>query len=132
MKGFVDSIDRLAADNRDFRRVLYTGRNIQLVLMSLASNEALGEAMHESHDQFFRVERGAGEVWLDGIRTTLASGDAIIVPAGARYNIINNSEDAMQLYGLFAPPQHRDGVVAITKDCAETIDEPYDGQNSEY
>src|SRR5215218_602618 len=89
MKGFVDNIEKLTVENADFRRVLYTGHNIQLVLMTLKPGEEIGEEVHDDRDQFFRVEEGEGEVWIDDVRTPIKDDDAIIVPQGARHNVVN-------------------------------------------
>jgi mannose-6-phosphate isomerase-like protein (cupin superfamily) len=98
MKGYVDDIEDLTESNKDFRRVLYTGRHLQLVLMALKPGEDIGEEVHADRDQFFRVEKGKGEVWIDGQRTRIESGDAIVVPAGAKHNVINTGEKSLKLY----------------------------------
>ena len=131
MKGFVADIEELTEANRDFRRVLYTGKHLQLVLMSLAAGEEIGEETHTDRDQFFRVEKGKGEAWIDGVRSKIKSDDAIIVPAGARHNIVNTGEKALRLYTIYAPPEHRDGVVRATKADAEAQEEHFDGETSE-
>ena len=127
MKGFVDDIEDLTESNKDFRRVLYTGKNLQLVLMSLKAGEEIGEEVHAGHDQFFRVEKGKGEVWIDGVRTKIKSDHAIIVPAGARHNVINTGEKSLKLYTLYAPPEHRDGVVHPSKPEVEAAEDHFDG-----
>ena len=129
MKGFVDDIDRLTVENKDFRRVLYTGKHLQLVLMALRPGEEIGEEVHDDHDQFFRIEKGEGEVWIDGQRTKIKADDAIIVPAGARHNVINTGSEPLKLYTLYAPPEHRDGVVHPRK--ADATDEHFDGATTE-
>ena len=106
MKGFVDDIEKLTEENEDFRRVLYTGHHLQLVLMSLQPGEEIGEEVHEDRDQFFRIEEGEGEVVIDGVRHQIEDDDAIIVPAGARHNIRNTGDDDLKLYTLYAPPHH--------------------------
>lgn len=131
MKGFVADIEELAEENSDFRRVLYTGTNLQLVLMAIQPGEDIGEETHEDRDQFFRVEDGKGEVWIDGHRSTIKSDDAIVVPAGARHNIVNTGEKPLRLYTLYAPPEHRDGTVHKTKADADAADEHFDGETSE-
>lgn len=116
LKGFVaTNIEELVEENRDFRRVLYTGKNLQLVLMSLRPGEDIGEEVHETHDQFFRVEQGEGEVWIDGVRSKLGKDHVAIVPAGARHNIVNTGDGGLRLYTIYAPPQHPDGTVCATK-----------------
>ncbi|HBI18271.1 MAG TPA: cupin domain-containing protein [Brevundimonas sp.] len=131
MKGFVDDIDRLTVENKDFRRVLYTGKHLQLVLMALRPGEEIGEEVHDDHDQFFRIEKGEGEVWIDGQRTKIKADDAIIVPAGARHNVINTGEKKLKLYTVYGPPDHKDGIVRATKAEAEASEEHFDGTTTE-
>lgn len=131
MKGFVDDIENLTRNNTDFRRVLYTGKFLQLVLMALKPGEEIGEEVHEDHDQFFRIESGAGEVLIDGVRTAVEEDDAVIVPAGARHNVINTGDRPLTLYTLYGPPDHRDGVVHATKAEADRSDEEFDGSTTE-
>ena len=131
MKGFVGNIEKLTVDNADFRRVLYTGHNIQLVLMTLRPGEEIGEEVHDDRDQFFRVEEGSGEVWIDGVRTPIKDDDAIIVPQGAKHNVVNNGSGPLKLYTLYGPPEHRDGVVHRTKAQADAGEEHFDGKTTE-
>ena len=131
MKGFVEDIEELTEDNGHFRRVLYTGKHLQLVLMALKPGEQIGEEVHADHDQFFRVEKGKGEVVIDGTRTKIKSDDAIIVPAGARHNVVNTGDKPLKLYTLYGPPEHRDGVVRATKAEAEASEEHFDGKTTE-
>ena len=130
MKGFVQDIESLAIRNDDFRRVLYTAKNCQLVLMALKPKEEIGAEVHKL-DQFFRIEDGAGEIILDGVRTSVRAGFAIVVPAGANHNIINTGSIPLKLYTLYAPPNHRDGVVHHTRTDAEADTEHFDGRTSE-
>jgi mannose-6-phosphate isomerase-like protein (cupin superfamily) len=130
-KGFVDDIEKLTEENKDFRRVLYTGKNLQLVLMSIQPGSEIGEEVHDDRDQFFRVEKGEGEVWIDGKKTKVESDDAIIVPAGARHNVVNKGSKPLQLYTLYAPPEHRDGTVHRTKADADAHEEHFDGKTTE-
>jgi len=130
MKGFVQDIESLAVRNDDFRRVLYTAKHCQLVLMALKPGEEIGAEVH-TLDQFFRVEEGTGEAVLDGQRTAVRSGFAILVPAGARHNIVNTGSAPLKLYTLYAPPNHRDRVVHHTRADAEHDDEHFDGRTSE-
>lgn len=130
MKGYVQDIESITTDNDDFRRVLYTARNCQLVVMALKPQEDIGAEVHKL-DQFFRVEAGSGEAVLDGVRTAIQAGYAVIVPAGARHNIINTGAEALKLYTLYAPPNHRDGVVHATRADAEADTEHFDGKTSE-
>ena len=129
MKGFVDDIETLTEGNDDFRRVLYTGKHLQLVLMALKPGEEIGAEVHETHDQFFRIEAGSGEVVIDGQRTAVKADDAVIVPAGARHNVVNTGSEPLKLYTLYGPPEHRDGVVHTTK--AEAVEEHFDGATTE-
>ena|ERR1700730_15024962 len=131
MKGFVADIEELTEENTDFRRVLYTGKNLQLVLMAIQPGEEIGEETHTDRDQFFRVEKGKGEVWIDGHRSKIKSDAAIIVPAGARHNIVNTGEKPLRLYTLYAPPEHRDGIVRATKTDADAEEEHFDGKTTE-
>jgi len=130
MKGYVQDIESIATGNNDFRRVLYTARNCQLVVMSLKPQEDIGAEVHKL-DQFFRVEAGRGEAELDGVRTAIQAGYAVIVPAGARHNIINTGSEPLKLYALYAPPNHRDRVVHQTRADAEADPEHFDGKRSE-
>jgi mannose-6-phosphate isomerase-like protein (cupin superfamily) len=130
MKGFVQDIERLAVGNDDFRRVLYTAKHCQLVLMALAPGEEIGAEVHKL-DQFFRVEEGSGVVVMDGTRTPVKAGFAIVVPMGANHNIINTGTAPLKLYTVYSPPNHRDRVVHHTRADAETDDEHFDGKTSE-
>jgi mannose-6-phosphate isomerase-like protein (cupin superfamily) len=131
MKGFADDIEAVTGENTDFRRVLYTARNMQLVLMALKPAEEIGEEVHEDRDQFFRVEQGAGEIRIDGAATAVKSGMAMIVPAGARHNVKNTGHEPLKLYTLYAPPEHADGTVHATKSAAEVSEEHFDGTTTE-
>lgn len=115
MKGFVEDIEELTEDNKDFRRVLYTGKHLQLVLMALKPGEEIGEEVHADHDQFFRVEKGRGEVWIDGERTKIKSDDAIIVPAGAKHNVINTGESRSNSTHSTVRPTTRTGSSTLPR-----------------
>ncbi len=130
MKGFVQDIEHLAVENADFRRVLYTAKNCQLVVMALKPKEEIGTEVHKL-DQFFRVEEGSGEAVLDGVRTAIRAGFAVVVPAGTRHNIVNTGDGPLKLYTLYAPPNHRDGVVHHTRADAEADTETFDGKTTE-
>ncbi len=130
MKGFVQNIEDLATVNEDFRRVLYTAKNCQLVVMSLKPKEQIGAEVHHL-DQFFRVEQGIGEAVLDGVRSTIRAGSAIVVPAGVNHNIVNTGNAPLKLYTIYAPPNHRDGVVHHTREEAEADNEHFDGKTTE-
>jgi mannose-6-phosphate isomerase-like protein (cupin superfamily) len=130
MKGFVQDIEGLATENGEFRKVLYTAKNCQLVLMALKPQEEIGAEVHKL-DQFFRVESGSGDAVLDGVRTPIRAGFAVLVPAGTKHNIINTGAASLKLYTLYAPPNHRDGVVHHTRADAEADSEHFDGKTSE-
>jgi mannose-6-phosphate isomerase-like protein (cupin superfamily) len=130
MKGYVNSIENAALKNKTFRTVLYTAKNCQLVVMSLKPGEDIGAEVHKL-DQFFRVEEGEGKAVLDGVEHHIKPGFAVLVPAGARHNIINGASGPMKLYTLYASPNHRDGVVHATKADAEADEEHFDGKTTE-
>ena len=130
MKGFVQDIERLALENTDFRRVLYTAEHCQLVVMALRPKEEIGAEVH-TLDQFFRVEEGVGEAVLDGVRTEIRAGFAVVVPAGAKHNIVNTGNVPLRLYTIYAPPNHRDGVVHHARRDAAADDEHFDGKTTE-
>lgn len=130
MKGFVQDIEKVAIMNEDFRQVLYTAKNCQLVVMALKPNEEIGAEVHKL-DQFFRVEEGNGEAVLDGVRTAISAGFAVLVPAGTNHNIINTGNGPLKLYTIYAPPNHRDGVVHNTRAEAEGDKEHFDGKTTE-
>lgn len=131
MKGYIVNIEKLSLENDNFRKVLYTDKNSQLVLMSLLAGEEIGEEVHDV-DQFLRVEKGTGTAILDGVSHDIADGSVIIVPAGTKHNVINGSAGNMKLYTLYMPPHHRDGVVHKTKaeGEADSTDE-FDGKTTE-
>lgn len=131
MKGFVGDIEKLTEANDDFRRVVYTGKYLQLVLMAIPPGEEIGEEVHDGHDQFLRVEKGKGEVWIDGTRSKIKSDDAVIVPAGARHNVVNTGDKALKLYTLYGPPEHKEGTVHATKADAEAGEAHFDGTTTE-
>lgn len=131
MKGFVADIEKLTEENQDFRRVLYTGHNLQLVLMALKPGEEIGLEVHDDRDQFFRVEAGSGQVLIDGVSTPIKEDDGIIVPAGAQHNIVNSGDRLLQLYTIYGPPEHIDGTVHRTKAAAEANHEHFDGRTTE-
>lgn len=130
MKGYVRNIESLAIKNSEFRQVLYTAKHCQLVLMALKPKEDIGAEVHKL-DQFFRVEEGSGEVVLDGVTTAISTGFAVLVPAGTRHNIINTGNVPMKLYTLYAPPNHRDGIIHHTRADAEADNEHFDGNTTE-
>lgn len=131
MKGYIANIEKLTEDNTDFRHVLYTGKNLQLVVMSIQPGEEIGEETHEDRDQFFRIEKGEGEIWIDGTKSKVKSNDAMIVPAGAKHNVINSGHEPLQIYTIYSPPEHRDGVIRTTKAEAMASEEHFDGKTTE-
>jgi len=132
MKGYMTSIEKETRKNSDFRRVLYTGKHSQLVLMSLKPGEEIGEETHEDVDQFFRFEEGEGKVTVDKNDYRVKDGDAAIVPAGARHNVINTSKVSnLKLYTIYSPPEHQDKVVRHTKAEALASEEHFDGKTTE-
>ncbi len=130
MKGYVANIEELTLGNTNFRRVLYTAKHSQLVVMSLNSGEDIGEEVHEL-DQFIRCEAGEGKAILDGVEHPVKNGTAVVVPHGATHNIINTGTGAMKLYTLYSPPNHKDGTVHHTKADAEAAEEHFDSHTSE-
>ncbi len=130
MKGYVTNIEKMSLENNNFRRVLYTSKSSQLVLMSLLPNEEIGEEVHDV-DQFFRVERGLGRAILSGVSHDITDGSVVVVPAGTKHNIINTGEAPMKLYTLYMPPHHHDGVIHKTKAAAEADTEHFDGKTTE-
>lgn len=132
MKGFVTNIEEGALANDDFRRVLYTAKHCQLVVMSIPGGGDIGEEVHTG-DQFIRVEEGAGQSILDGVERDLSAGSVVVIPAGVRHNIKNtSSHDALKLYTLYAPPHHRDGVIHKIKEEAEKDTEEFDGVTTDH
>lgn len=132
MKGFNTNIEKDTLENTNFRRVVYTGKNSQLVLMSLKPKEEIGMEVHAENDQFFRFEKGEGKCIIDGNEYELKDGMAIVVPAGAQHNIINTSEtEDLKLYTIYSPAHHKDGIVRATKAEAEANEAEFDGQTTE-
>jgi mannose-6-phosphate isomerase-like protein (cupin superfamily) len=132
VKGFCINIEKDTLENENFRKVLYTGKNSQLVLMSLKPKEEIGMEVHEENDQFFRFEKGEGKCIIDGNEYELKDGVAIVIPAGAQHNIINTSEsEELKLYTIYSPAHHKDGIVRATKKEAEENEAEFDGQTTE-
>ena len=130
MKGYITNIEKETLENENFRKVLYTAKNSQLVLMSLKAGEEIGEETHHL-DQFIRIEAGTGKAILDGVEHDLPSEHAVVIPAGTRHNIINVGSDSLKLYTIYSPPEHKDGVVRATKADAMAQEEHFDGKTSE-
>lgn len=121
MIGFIGNIEEQTNNNSNFRKVLHTGQHIQLVIMSLKPNEEIGLEVHETTDQFFRFESGKGKVILNRQEHMVKDGDAVIVPAGVKHNVINTSStDCLKLYTLYSPPNHKASVVHKTKQEAKS------------
>ena len=132
MKGFKTNIERDTLKNRNFRKVIYTGQNSQLVLMSIKPKGEIGLETHPENDQFLRFEGGTGRVIIDDSKYTVKDGDAVVIPAGAKHNVINtSSEEELKIYTIYSPPHHKDGTVHKTKEQAEKDDEEFDGKTTE-
>lgn len=132
MKGFTTDIEEMTIQNSNFRKVLYTGKHSQLVLMSLKPGEDIGLETHHENDQFFRFEKGEGKCIVDGNEYLVTDGSALVVPAGAEHNIINISEvEDLKMYTIYSPAHHKDGIVRATKQIAEENEAEFDGVTSE-
>jgi mannose-6-phosphate isomerase-like protein (cupin superfamily) len=133
VKGYHEDIEQQTTENSDFRRVLYTGKKLQLVLMSLPPGCDIGSEVHEDRDQFFRFEEGRGQVDIDDNTYDVVDGSGVIVPAGARHNVRNTGDGPLKLYTLYGPPEHKDGVVQATKEEADARhhDEEWGGETTE-
>lgn len=132
MKGYFTNIEKDTLENENFRKVLYTSKHSQLVLMSLRPKEEIGMEVHPENDQFFRIEKGKGECIIDGNRYELEDGVAIVVPAGAEHNVINTSDtEELKLYTIYSPPHHKDGIVRPTKEEAEANEAGFNGITTE-
>lgn len=131
MKGFADDIEKLTEENNNFREVLYTGKNIQLVLMAIQPGEEIGEEVHDDRDQFFRFETGSGEVWIDDVANQIKADDGVIVPAGSKHNVVNTGSEPLRLYTVYGPPEHIEGTIHKTKAEADASHEHFDGRTTE-
>ncbi|AKB35797.1 Mannose-6-phosphate isomerase [Methanosarcina siciliae C2J] len=132
MKGFSINIEEATLENNNFRKVLYTSKHSQLVLMSLRPMEEIGMEVHEENDQFFRFEAGQGKCIIDGNEYAVSDGFAIVVPAGSQHNVINTSEtEELKLYTIYSPAHHKDGIVRATKEEAEANEAEFDGVTTE-
>lgn len=132
MKGFTINIEKDATENSNFRKVLYTAEHMQLVLMSLKPGEEIGEETHLKSDQFFRFESGTGKCTVNGNNYVVNAGDVLIVPAGAKHNVINtDTSNDLKLYAIYAVPHHKDGIVRATKEEASRLEAPFDGKTTE-
>ena len=128
MKGYISNIEKETLENEDYRRVLYTAKNSQLVLMNIKPGEEIGEETHQL-DQFLRFEQGEGKAVLDGVESVVKDGTAVVVPAGTKHNFINTGDIDLKLYTIYSPPEHKDGVVEKTK--ADEYEEHFDGITTE-
>jgi len=132
MKGFVENIEKSTIENGNFRKVLYTGKRSQLVLMNLKPNEEIGMEVHVDNDQFFRIEKGQGKCIIDGNEYEIKDGTAIVVPAGAEHNVMNVSDaENLKLYTIYSPAHHKDGIVRVTKEEAVANEAEFDGKTTE-
>ena len=129
--GIVVDIERLTEGKLNFRQVLYTGKNLQLVLMTIQPSDEIGEEVQVDRDQFFRVESGEGEAWIDRTRMHFKNEDGFIVPAGAKHNVVNTGTTILRLYTIYGPPEHRDGTVHTTSVEAKAFSERFDGKTTE-
>ena len=131
-KGYKNNIEKLTLENDNFRRVLYTAGHCQLVLMAIKPGEEIGSEVHPDNDQFFRFEKGEGKVVINETEYAVGDGDAVIVPAGAKHNVVNTSTaEALKLYTIYAPSHHQDGVLRVSKAEAEADSPEFDGQTTE-
>lgn len=132
MKGFTSNIETDTLENANFRKVLYAAKHMQLVLMSLLPQQEIGMETHTENDQFFRFETGTGKCIIDGNEYEVKDGSAVIVPAGAKHNIVNTSAtEPLRFYTIYSPAHHKDGIVRKTKEEAEANDAEFDGTTSE-
>jgi mannose-6-phosphate isomerase-like protein (cupin superfamily) len=132
MKGYRENIEKSTVENNNFRKVLYTGKSCQLVLMSLKPKEEIGLETHPDNDQFFRFEQGEGKCIIDGNEYKVGDGVAVIVPAGAKHNVINTSASKeLKMYTIYSPPHHKDGILRKTKQEAEAHEADFDGRTTE-
>ena len=132
MKGFKTNIEKDTLKNKNFRKVIYTAKHSQLVLMSLKPKEEIGLETHPENDQFLRFEGGTGRVIVDASKYNVKDGDAVVIPAGAKHNVINTSAgEELKIYTIYSPPHHKDGIVHKTKEHAEKDDEEFDGKTTE-
>jgi mannose-6-phosphate isomerase-like protein (cupin superfamily) len=132
MIGYVGNIEELTEENTDFRRVLYSGTKLQLVLMSLEPGEEIGGEIHADTDQFFRIEDGEGRLVIDGTTHKIGPGDGAVVPAGAHHNLICTGHEALKIYTIYGPAHHQDQLVQKTKAEADASDESFEGEPTEH
>jgi len=116
--GFITDIEKDTVENENYREVLFTGEQLQLVIMALKSGEEIGEEVHEGIDQFFRVDEGSGKVVMDGNESEIKDGSAFIIPGGTKHNVVAG-EGGLKLYTIYAPPEHPDGTIQKSKEEGE-------------
>ncbi len=129
MKGYIGNIEEETKENSNFRKVLYTAKNSQLVVMSIAPGDEIGEEVHDL-DQFIRIEDGEGKVILNDEESEIKDDYAVVIPAGVKHNVLNTGEEPLKLYTLYSPPEHRDGVVHKTREEAMDDEEHFDGETT--
>lgn len=132
MKGFKTNIEKDTLENNNFRKVLYTGQHLQLVLMTLKAGEEIGEETHQNTDQLFRFESGFGKCIIDAAEYLVKTGDVVVVPSGAKHNVINiDSKTELKMYTIYGPPNHKYDTMRATKEDAEKYEEVFDGITTE-
>jgi mannose-6-phosphate isomerase-like protein (cupin superfamily) len=126
MDGYVGQIEKITLENTYFRKVVFTAKHSQLVLMSIKPGEDVGMEKHDNVDQFFRFEQGVGKVVMNGEESEIKEGDAVLVPSGTNHNIVNTSEtEALKFYTIYSPPNHKDGTIHKTKEEAIADEEDH-------
>ena len=129
MKGYINNIEQETLNNNNYRKVIYTAKHSQLVLMNIQPNEEIGEEIHEESDQFFRFEQGEGKVIIDGVEHAVSDGSAVVIPSGAKHNVINTGDKELKAYTIYSPAHHKDGTIHHTK--ADEVEESFDGVTTE-
>jgi mannose-6-phosphate isomerase-like protein (cupin superfamily) len=129
--GFFTDIEKDTIENKDFRRVLFTGENMQLVVMTLGPGEDIGEEVHDV-DQFFRFEKGTGKVIINETEYNVKDGSSVIIPAGSTHNIINDGSGSLHMYTIYAPPHHKDGTRHTTKEEALAVGSKQEMEDMKY
>ncbi len=130
MKGYIGDIEKETKDNNNFRKVLYTAKNSQLVVMCIQPGDEIGEEVHDL-DQFIRIEDGEAKAILNDVEYEIEDDYAVVIPAGVKHNIVNTGDEALKLYTVYSPPEHRDGVVHVTREQAMEDEEHFDGKTTE-
>jgi mannose-6-phosphate isomerase-like protein (cupin superfamily) len=130
MKGYIGDIEKETKDNNNFRKVLYTAKNSQLVVMCIQPKDEIGEEVHDL-DQFIRVEDGKGKAILNDVEYEIEDDYAVVIPAGVKHNVVNTGDEPLKLYTVYSPPEHRDGVIHVTREQAMEDEEHFDGKTTE-